>query len=105
MRPQIGTRTCFATCILAALAGTASVGASASASQAGRWTQVTHAHSGARANLGLARGRDGALHVFWAGPARAPYKSILDTRISAAGVAGGPQPVISGWDSVQPPAA
>lgn len=89
----------------AALVGTVCLGASAGAIQSGRWTQITHAHNGAASNLGLARGKDGVLHAFWAGPARRPYKSILDTRVSAAGVAAGPQPVVSGWDSVQPPAA
>jgi len=105
MTSRIANRACCATCVLAALAGLASIGASAGVVQAGRWTQVTHAHNGARANLGLARGKDGVLHVLWAGPTRAPYKSILDTRISPAGVAAAPQPVVSGWDSVQSPAA
>jgi hypothetical protein len=45
------------------------------------------------------------LHVLWAGPARGPFTAISDTRISPAGVVGKPQAVVSGWNSVQPPAA
>jgi hypothetical protein len=84
---------------LAALAGSASAG------PAGRWTQLTHTHNGATSNLGLARGKDGQLHVLWAGPARAPFTAIFDTPISPAGVVGQPHAVVSGWNSVQPPAA
>jgi hypothetical protein len=78
---------------------------SASAGPAGHWTQITHAHSGAKANLGLARGKDGTLHVLWAGAGRPPFKAILDTPISPAGKIGQAKAVVSGWNSVQPPAA
>jgi hypothetical protein len=105
MKACAAARVRRATVILVALAATAALGASAHAGRSGSWTQITHAHNGAKANLGLARGRDGTLHVLWAGPARGPYKSILDTRVSPAGVAVGAQPVVSGWDTVQPPAA
>ena len=105
MKARTGTRIRSATGILAALGATALLGASASAGQPGRWTQITHAHVGARANLGLARGGDGTLHVLWAGPARPPFTAISDTPISPSGQAGRPQTVISGWNSVQPPAA
>src|SRR5262245_31536241 len=74
---------------------------SATAGPSGHWTQITHAHNGAAANLGLARGKGGELHVFWAGPARSPYQSILDTSVSPAGAVRKPQPVVSGWNSVQ----
>jgi hypothetical protein len=83
----------------------AALAAAASAGSAGRWAQITHAHNGATSNLGLARGKDGKLHVLWAGPARAPFTGIFDTPISPAGVVGQPQAVVSGWNSVQPPAA
>ena len=90
----------------AALAAAVAVLAvSASAGVAGRWTQITHQSNGSRANLGLARGKDGRLHVLWAGPARAPYKGIYDTTISPAGAVGNPQAVVSGWSGVNPPAA
>ena len=79
--------------------------APAGAGVAGRWTQITHQSNGARANLGLARGKDGRLHVLWAGPSRAPYKGIYDTAISPAGAVGRPQAVVSGWNGVNPPAA
>ena len=91
--------------VLAAAAAIASLVASASAGSVGRWTQITHAHNGAKSNLGLARGKDGALHVLWAGPARGPFTAISDTRISPTGAVGKPQAVVSGWNSVQPPAA
>jgi|SRR5581483_3580839 len=81
------------------------VAASATAGPPGRWTQITRQTNGAKPNLGLARGKDGTLHVLWAGPGRAPYTAILDTPISASGAVGKPQTVISGWDSVHAPAA
>lgn len=91
--------------VLTLLVASAWLSASASAGKAGRWTQITKMHHGAAANLGLARGKNGVLHVLWAGPARPPYTAILDTSISPAGAAGRPQTVISGWNSVQSPAA
>lgn len=98
-------RTQGAAALLAATVALAALAASASAGQAGRWTQITRAHNGAASNLGLARGKNGILHVFWAGPARAPYPTITDTQVSPAGVVGRKSPVVSGWDSVHPPAA
>lgn len=91
--------------LLAAMVALVALAASASAGPPGHWTQITRAHNGARSNLGLARGKDGALHVLWAGPARGPFTAITDTRISPAGAVGKPQAVVSGWNSVQPPAA
>jgi hypothetical protein len=83
----------------------ASIAAAARTGPAGTWTQIAHAHNGAAPNLGLARAKDGTLHVFWAGPARAPYSTIFDTPVSPAGNVGRPHAVVSGWNSVQPPAA
>ena len=91
--------------LLAATAALVALAASANAGSAGQWTQITRAHNGAGANLGLARGKNGALHVFWAGPARAPFSTITDTQVSPAGVVGRKSAVVSGWDSVQAPAA
>jgi hypothetical protein len=100
------TRVRVATAVIATLVATVGLGASpSSAGQPSRWTQITHAHNGAKSNLGLARGKGGVLHVLWAGPTRPPFTAISDTSISPAGVAGKPQAVISGWNSVQPPAA
>jgi hypothetical protein len=79
--------------------------AAAGAGPAARWKQFTHAHNGARANLGLARAKDGTLHVFSAGPLYAPYPAIYDTVVSPDGHVGSPRPVVSGWDSVESPAA
>lgn len=72
---------------------------------AGKWTQITKGHNASRSNLGLARGSDGMLHVLWAGPGRAPYTAILDTTISPTGAIGRAQTVVSGWQTVHPPAA
>ena len=83
----------------------AAVGTSATAGPPGQWTQITRAHNGAASNLGLARGKDGKLHVLWAGPTRRPYTAVYDTPISPAGVAGPKQPVVSGWVRLNPPAA
>ncbi len=78
---------------------------SASAAAPGKWTQITHQHNGARSNLGLARGKDGVLHVLWAGPNRAPFPSILDTTVTPKGALGKPKAVISGWSGVNAPTA
>ena len=91
--------------ILVATAALVVLAASASAGSAGRWTQITRAHNGAASNLGLARGKDGVLHVFWAGPARPPFTTITDTQISAAGAVRRKSAVVSGWNSVHVPAA
>jgi hypothetical protein len=88
-----------------AAAALAVLGASASAGPPGRWTQITHAHNGAKSNLGLARGKDGTLHVLWAGPQRRPFTAILDTPISPGGAVGPQRAVVSGWNSVNAPAA
>jgi hypothetical protein len=77
----------------------------ATAGPPGRWTQITHAHNGAKSNLGLARAKDGTLHVVWAGPNRGPFTAIFDTPVSRAGAVGQQRTVVSGWQSVQPPAA
>ncbi len=105
MKTGTGTGGIISAGAVAAVAASALLAASSSAGQAGRWTQITRTHNGAASNLGLARGKNGVLHVLWAGPARRPYTSILDTPISPAGAAGKPQAVVSGWDSVQVPAA
>jgi hypothetical protein len=102
---RLEVRTAAILAVLAAAAALAVLAAAATAGPPGRWTQVTHAHNGAKSNLGLARGKDGTLHVIWAGPNRGPFKAILDTSISRAGVVGQQKSVVSGWNSVQPPAA
>ena len=91
--------------MLAAASVLALLSASAQAGPPGRWTQITRAHNGAKSNLGLARGKDGTLHVLWAGPTRGPFTAIYDTPVSRAGVVGQQRAVVSGWNSVQPPAA
>jgi hypothetical protein len=91
--------------LLAALAAVAGLAAGATAGPAGTWTQITRAHSGATSNLGLARGKDGTLHVLWAGPTVRPFSAIYDTRISALGGVGGRQTVLARWSSVLPPSA
>ncbi len=105
MKASARARVMSSTAVVAVVLTGALFGGSAGAGQAGRWTQITHAHSGAGSNLGLARGKNGALHVFWAGPARAPFTTISDTQISPAGAVGRTQAVVSGWNSVQRPAA
>ena len=82
----------FAAPILAMLAALAMLVASADAGQPGGWRQISNAHNGATSNLGLARGKDGALHVLWAGPGRSKT-AIYDTPISPAGAVGKPRAV------------
>ena len=103
MRLKAGTATTLAA--VGTMAALAVLAAAASAGPPGRWTQITHAHNGAKSNLGLARGKDGTLHVVWAGPNRGPFTAIFDTQISRAGAVGQQRAVVSGWNSVQPPAA
>ena len=81
------------------------IAAAAQAGTPGHWTQITREHSGASSNLGLARGKDGTLHVLWAGPARRAFTAIFDTPISPAGTVRGRQTVTSGWVGVNAPAA
>jgi hypothetical protein len=83
----------------------AGVAVSANAKPPGTWTQITHAHNGAYVNLGLARAKNGVLHVLWAGPQKRGYTAIYDTPVSLSGAVGKPQTVVSGWVSVQVPAA
>ena len=91
--------------VLVVASALATLAVSASAGPPGHWTQITREHSGATSNLGLARGKDGTLHVLWAGPARRAFTAIFDTPISPAGVVGGRQTVTSGWVGVNAPAA
>jgi hypothetical protein len=91
--------------LLAAVSALAVLAVSANAGPPGSWTQITHAHNGAKVNLGLARGKDGTLHVLWAGPSHRGFTAISDTPVSPSGVVGKPQAVVSGWNSVQVPAA
>ena len=98
-------RLSYAVFVLAGASALALFTLSASAGPPGKWTQITHAHNGSRSNLGLARGKDGALHVLWAGPNRPTYTAIYDTPISPKGAVGKPNAVVSGWLSLNPPAA
>ena len=100
---MVGRRTFF--CLVAVVLGVAALATPTNAGPPGHWSQITRQHSGARSNLGLARGKDGTLHVLWAGPGRAPFTAILDTPISRAGAVGRPQTVVSGWVGVNPPTA
>ena len=93
---RLGRRSAALLAVFAALPGTA---------QAAGWTQLTSGHNGAKANLGLARAPDGTLHALWAGPAARPYTAAFDTAISPRGALATPQPVLSGWFAVAPPAA
>jgi hypothetical protein len=77
----------------------------ATAGPPGTWTQITRQINGANPNVGLARAKDGTLHVLWAGPGRAPYTSILDTPISPAGAVGNAQSIVSGWANIHQPTA
>lgn len=101
-------RHALAAAFAALLVGTAAFSGlvvSANAGLSGRWTQVTGAHNGARANLGLARAKDGTLHVLSAGPQSRPFTAVFDTTITPSGAVGARRPVVSGWNSVNAPAA
>lgn len=74
------------------------LGASAAASiEATGWTRVSD--PGAEASVGVARSRDGTLHVVWARAGAA-----FDTRVTATGKVGSRSGVVSGWASLSGPA-
>jgi hypothetical protein len=77
------------------------VAGSADAGPPGKWTQISHFPS----RVGLARAKDGTLHVLWAGPAKLPYSAIYDTPVSPSGAVGPAKPVLNGWKAVNPPTA
>jgi hypothetical protein len=91
--------------LVVVVAAAVAAATAAGAGSAGRWTQITHQHNGTAADLGLARAKNGTLHVLWGGPGRVPWNAVLDTQISSAGAVGKPQAVVSGWESVHVPAA
>lgn len=72
-------------------AGAASTGA-ATASQpataAAHWSRVTSAGLSTSADIGLARGSDGTLHVLWVKGATTGHHNVVDTPISASGKIG-----------------
>ncbi len=87
--------------VAAALATLAALALPASAGPPGRWTQISHFTS----RVGLARAKDGTLHVLWAGPLGIPYTAVYDTTASPSGAVGQPRAVLTGWKAVNPPAA
>ncbi len=85
-----------------ATASTATAGTAAAAN--GGWSQVTPRDTDIAADIGLARGNDGVLHVLWlAGDS--PMQKIMDTQISAKGTASHPRTVASGWFGANVPDA
>src|ERR1700722_2621046 len=87
--------TLLATGLAATLAGTMSMpGAFAARPEAvraprpGQWTEATSKLTNI-ADVGLARGKDGVLHVLWTSGNTGSYR-ISDTPVSARGVVGKP---------------
>jgi hypothetical protein len=73
----------------------------AGAGPPGTWSQISHFP----ARVGLARAKDGTLHVFWSGPAKIPWTAIYDTPVSPGGAVGQAKPLLEGWKAVNAPAA
>jgi hypothetical protein len=66
---------------------------------------VTPSGTASSADVGLARGGDGILHVIWAGGTTAGHRTIEDTPIAASGKAGKPVTIASGLFLVTDPDA
>lgn len=83
------------------------ISAIAQASTAGTWRQVAVGvvASGGSGNLGLARTKNGVLHVLIATPNASAATGIVDVPISPAGTLGAPKTVVSGWKSAEYPDA
>jgi hypothetical protein len=93
------TKAAAAAAILAV--GAALAASTAGAGPPGRWTQISHFP----ARVGLARAKDGTLHVIWAGPGKLPFSAVYDTPVSPSGAVGGTRPLLSGWKAVNAPTA
>jgi hypothetical protein len=97
----------------AAAAAVAAVSQPAAASQAATgnvpaarpvWHRVTPAGTPIIADIGLARGRDGIVHVLWTAGS-SPRMRVMDTPITAAGVVRKPGTLASGLFSASSPDA
>jgi len=102
--------TLLATGLAATLAGTMSMpGAFAARPEAvraprpGQWTEVTSKLTNI-ADVGLARGKDGVLHVLWTSGSTGSYR-ISDTPVSARGVVGKPVTIEAHIDAANDPDA
>ncbi len=97
--------------VAAAVVVTCAIGTSAASATArltartsNGWSQVTPAGTDITADIGLARGNDGVLHVLWT-TSKFESQSIMDTPVSPAGLAGRPLTITSGWFNANPPDA
>ncbi len=86
---------------------TSAMSSTALASTTGTWRQIAVGlvAIGGSGNLGLARTKDGVLHVLVATPIASAGTGIEDVPISPAGVPGAPQAVVSDWKSAEYPDA
>jgi hypothetical protein len=71
----------------------------------GLWTRVTDSNGRNIDQVGLARTRDGVLHVFWERRAAPLSEGIWRTPVSPAGKPGAPTAVLDGFRGVGPPDA
>jgi hypothetical protein len=70
--------------------------------RSGAWSRVTN--TATNADVGLARGKDGVLHVLWI-TGNAPKIRIMDTLIGQLGVVRSAVTVVSGWSMADFPGA
>src|SRR5271165_69928 len=103
-------RACLCSALAAAtvtVAMTSATSSIAQASAAGTWRQIAVGvvASGGSGNLGLARTKNGVLHVLIATPSAAAATGIADVAISSAGVPGAPKTVVSRWKAAEYPDA
>lgn len=80
-------------------------GISAQAGPPGVWTRVTDPNGRNIDQIGLARARNGVLHVFWMRRDGPVSESIRHTPVSPAGKVGGSSPVLGGFGSASDPDA
>jgi hypothetical protein len=99
--------------VLALLGGRASAAASShpdrSSGRSGQlltdgWLPITSTGLGDTAQIGIARGRDGVLHVLWISGSSKGHYEIIDTPISSNGTVGKYVPVATSLDGPSAPA-
>jgi hypothetical protein len=87
-----------------AAANTSGIAKGSGIAKSGGWAQVTPRGTDITADVGLARGNDGMLHVLWT-TQKFESQAIMDTPISATGAVGRPVTITSHWFLANPPDA
>jgi hypothetical protein len=87
LRKSLATAFCCALLATTAAAWPTAGARAAGAPKPGTWRRVTATALDNIAEIGLARGGDGVLHVLWTSGSTTGHYSVLDTPIAANGIA------------------